>query len=172
MRLGADCHGLEASQDAVHEGRAAYPLLHLEQGLAPDDLAQWTGSTFDCIILGFFTYLLPRPALFSLAAAVDELLADNGHLIVFDFFSPAPMSSPYAHHPALTTYKSDPSAPWLWSPTYRLVGRSVYPLHEDAGLNSDPGNWKTLDILRKLPVESAYPASTAIRSVHDGLPPA
>jgi SAM-dependent methyltransferase len=168
MRLGADCHGLEASPDAVHEGRAAYPLLHLEQGLAPEDLDTWRGSRFDCIILGFFTYLLPRESLFSLAATVDQLLADGGHLIVFDFLSPSPTSSPYAHHPALTTYKADPSAPWLWSPTYCLVNRSVYSLTDEPSQNADPGNWKTLDVLRKNPVTAAYPSSARMPSVHDG----
>jgi len=168
IRLGADCHGLEASKDAVNEGRVTFPLLNLEQGLAPEDLVRWKGSTFDCIILGFFTYLLPRTHLFALASAVDELLADNGHLIIFDFFSPEPLSSSYAHHPALATYKSDPSAPWLWSPTYCLVSRCVYPLMEDPQLNADRRNWKAIDILRKIPISAAYPTSIPMKSVHDG----
>ena len=172
IRLGADCHGLEASKDAVNEGRVTFPLLNLEQGLAPEDLVRWKGSTFDCIILGFFTYLLPRPALFALAAKVDELLMDNGHLIVFDFLSSLPIRTPYAHHPTLTTYKTNPSAPWLWSPTYDLVSRSVYPLSETPELNTDPGNWKTLDVLRKIAIEAAYPLSLPMPSVHEGAPPA
>ena len=172
IRLGADCHGLEASKDAVNEGRVTFPLLNLEQGLAPEDLVRWKGSTFDCIILGFFTYLLPRPALFTLASAVDALVADNGHLIIFDFFSATPMSSDYAHHPELTTYKSDPSAPWIWSPTYCLISRTVYPLLDDPHLNTDPGNWKTVDVIRKMPISAAYPSSIPMRSIHDGAPPA
>lgn len=168
--LGAQCHGLEAGHAPVNEGRATYPLIDLEQGVAPDDLKYWRGTTFDCIILGFFSYLLPRSTLFSLAAAVDGLLADDGHLLVFDFLSPRPVSSAYAHHRDLVTYKADPSAPWLWSPTYCLVSRTVYPLQEEAERSADPDNWTSLDVLRKLPVEAAYPKATAVRSIHDGHP--
>ena len=97
---------------------------------------------------------------------------DNGHLIVFDFLSSLPTRTPYAHHPTLTTYKTNPSAPWLWSPTYDLVSRSVYPLSETPELNTDPGNWKTLDVLRKIAIEAAYPFSLPMPSVHEGAPPA
>ena len=171
-QYGAACFGLEAGNDPVIDGRAQYPHVTLEQGLAPEGLHQWRGSTFDCIILGFFMYLLPRPALFELAAAVDELLADHGHLVVFDFMYPSPMSSSYVHNEALTTYKMDPSAPWLWSPTYRLVSRTVYSLQDSIERNDEPGNWKTLDVIRKLPVKAAYPALAAVRSEHDRSPQA
>ena len=169
-KYGAACFGLEAGGDPVREGLAQYPSINLEQGLAPDGLHIWAGSKFDCIILGFFMYLLPRPALFELAAAVDELLADNGHLVVFDFMFPSPMSSEYLYNASLTTYKMDPSAPWLWSPTYRLVSRTVYSLQDSIDRNDEPENWKTLDVLRKMPITTAYPRSTAVRSEHERTP--
>jgi cyclopropane fatty-acyl-phospholipid synthase-like methyltransferase len=166
LAFGARCVGLEASPAAVEEGRRAYPSIELEAGLAPADLSRWQGEHFDCIVLGYFTYLLPRTELFTLAAAIDGLLADNGHIVVMDFLHPSPMSSPYAHRSELTTFKSDPSAPWLWSPTYSLVGREVYAVADDPAANRDPRGWSTIDVLRKLPIDIAYPHANTLPSVH------
>ena len=168
LAFGSRCVGLEASPAAVDDGHRSYPLIEIESGLAPADLSRWQGDHFDCIVLGYFTYLLPRSELFALAAAVDGLLADNGHLVVMDFLHPSPMSSPYAHQRELTTYKSDPSAPWLWSPTYALVGREVYSVADAPEANRDPRGWSTIDVLRKLPADIAYPAAATLPSVHAG----
>jgi cyclopropane fatty-acyl-phospholipid synthase-like methyltransferase len=83
--FGAQCAGLEASDSAVTEGAEKYPKIDIRQGVAPQDLNQWSGSKFDVVVVGHLMYLLPRSVLFEFAAQVDSLLADNGHLIVVDF---------------------------------------------------------------------------------------
>ncbi len=47
QEFGAQCSGLEASAGAVHEGREKYPAIEIKHGIAPADLSQWAGSTFD-----------------------------------------------------------------------------------------------------------------------------
>lgn len=156
--FGARCTGLEAGAGAVKAGRSLYPDIKIEQGLAPVGLSQWVGTNqFSCIVLGFFVYLLPRRELFRLAADVDELLEDHGHLVIHDFLYPSSIRSPYTHHSSLATYKIDPSSPWTWSPNYCQVERSVY--HANATLPAliEPDRWSTVDVLRKLPESVAYP---------------
>lgn len=167
LEFGARCAGLEVSPAAVEEGRRRYPEVQLEQGLAPRDLATWDGQAFDVVIVGHFMYLLPREDLFALAAAVDRLVAPGGHLVVMDFLHPTPMGAPYSHHADLRVFKHDPSAPWLWSPTYALVSRRVYDVSEDPAVCADPRAWQTVDVLRKLTVDEAYPPTATLPSVHE-----
>lgn len=166
--FGAECSGLEVSPAAVTEGRQLYPAVQIEQGVAPRDLDRWTSSTFDVVVVGHFMYLLPREELFALAAAVDRLAAEGGHVIILDFLHPTPMSADYRHHSDLRVFKHDPSAPWLWSPTYTLVSRRVYDTSESAEACADPRAWQTVDVLRKLPADEAYPPAVSLPSVHEG----
>lgn len=154
-QFGARCAGLDASAQAISDGTSKYPTVELRHGLAPRALQFWEGTRFECIVLGFFMYLLPRDDLFALAGTVDELLADGGHLIVYDFLYPTPIRTSYRHDPRLTTYKGDPSSPWLWSPTYSLIKREVHSSAGDAQ-TLDPANWITIDVLRKITAHEAY----------------
>lgn len=165
--FGAQGFGLEVSPAAVAEGRSLYPQLDLQVGVAPRDLATWQGEYFDVLIVGHFQYLLPREDLFALAAAVDALVTPGGHLIVEDFFHPHPVSADYRHHEDLRVFKNDPSAPWLWSPTYTLISRRVYDVSDDSAACEDPRAWQTVDVLRKLTVDEAYPSLPTLPSVHD-----
>jgi SAM-dependent methyltransferase len=155
--FGCRVNGLEASQLAAEEAAATYPEVPTLIGRAPHQLGYYLTGDFDVVILGYFAYLLPRHDLFYLAAQVDRLLVDDGHLIVFDFLAPAPLAREYAHDPDLRTYKADPSAPWAWSPTYTLVERTLVR-HEAHHVDlRDTNTWITVDVLRKHPVAVAYP---------------
>lgn len=177
VEFGAKCFGVEASAEAVNEGRESFPQLTLVNGVAPDVLTQWADETFDVVTLGHLLYLLPRESLFALAAQVDRLLRPGGHLLVEDFFSTSPSSSDYRHTSVLKVFKSDPTAPWTWSPTYTLVSRSVYELSTQAdprfslsnGLTTqgDSRAWQTLDVVRKNEVLEAYPEKVGLPSIHD-----
>lgn len=166
--FGATAVGLEVSPRAVAEGRALYPHIRLEEGVAPRDLTMFMPQRYDVVIVGYFMYLLPRDDLFALAAAVDGLVIDDGHVIVTDFIHPRPVSAPYSHRDELQVYKHEPSAPWTWSPTYVLVGRRVYDVSENPAACGDPRAWQTVDVLRKLPADVAYPASPTLPSAHEG----
>ncbi len=167
VAFGAAGAGLEVSPAAVEEGHSLYPALDLRVGVAPRDLGFWAGESFDVVIVGHFQYLLPREDLFGLASGVDALVAPGGHLLVLDFLHPHPVSADYRHHADLRVFKHDPSAPWLWSPTYRLVSRRVYDVSEDAAACVDPRAWQTVDVLRKLTIDEAYPAMPTLPSVHE-----
>lgn len=160
----AQCTGIDASSDAVAVGGDRFPELRLWQGLAPECLEKLLDEPqFDCIILGFFTYLLPRSEIFHLASLTDRLLAEEGHLIVFDFLYPTSIRTNYSHSELLTTFKSDPSAPWTWSPTYTLVERSVYQDDLPESFLKDPKSWGTVDVLKKNAITDAYPELGSVK---------
>jgi len=164
--FGAQCAGLEASDSAVTEGAEKYPKIDIRQGVAPQDLNQWSGSKFDVVVVGHLMYLLPRSVLFEFAAQVDSLLADNGHLIVVDFIYHKNTVASYAHQDSLLLYKGDPSGPWSWNPQYFLIHRDVYPLSGEATSQREPNQWQSIDVLRKLFESQAYENVNSPKSVH------
>lgn len=166
VAFDASCVGLEISPAAVSEGREKYPRVEIREGTAPRDLEAWADAEFDLIIVGHLQYLLPRESLFRLASEVDRLLAAGGHIVLMDFLSPTPVSAAYSHHEDLTVFKHDPSAPWLWSPTYTLVARRVYDISVEPLACQDPRMWQTVDTVRKLAVTEAYPSAPTVPSIH------
>jgi hypothetical protein len=158
---GANCTGLEASRSATELGQIQYPKVKFLQGVAPKDLMNpelvSDSSSFDCIILGFVSYLIPRNEIFLLSAYIDGLLENGGHLIIFDFVYPRHIRRDYVHDARLSTFKTDPSACWTWSPTYFLANREIYldPNEDENFL--EPRTWMTVDILRKFDADYAFP---------------
>lgn len=167
VAFNAHCVGLEISPAAVSEGLQRYPLVEIREGVAPRDLDNWADTEFDVIIVGHLQYLLPRESLFTLASQVDRLLTPGGHIVLMDFLSPTPVRATYSHHEDLTVFKHDPSAPWLWSPTYTLVGRRVYDISADPQACQDPRMWQTVDTIRKLTTAEAYPSAPTVPSIHE-----
>lgn len=167
VSFGAQCVGLEASGTVVAEGRQKYPEVDIRQGIAPADLDQLLGSSFDVVVIGHLLYLLPRSALFKLVSSVDSLLAESGHLIVTDFIYHRDTVANYSHQDDLNLYKGDPSAPWSWHPQYFLVHRDIYSLSQNPASQWEPNQWQSLDVLRKLALPQAYESVMAPHSVHD-----
>ena len=151
--------GVEASILAVDEHRVTYPDIPVVRGVAPQVLSGFPAGSFDTVIVGFLMYLLPRDLLFPFAAEVDRLLSDDGHIVVEDFLHPSPVSRDYTHQDQLRVFKHDPSAPWSWSPTYSLVDRQLIEHEAHTVDNADPSRWITVDVLRKHPLHTAYPAA-------------
>jgi len=170
QEFGARCSGLEASAAAVQEGQEKYPDIELKQGIAPADLGQWGGSTFDVVVVGHLLYLLPRSDLFALAAQVDSLLAEDGHLIIMDFVYHRNTVAPYAHEESLSLYKGDPSGPWSWHPQYFLVHRDIYLLSQQVAGQQNPTQWQSVDVLRKFSIEQAYENVAMSTFVQKGMP--
>jgi SAM-dependent methyltransferase len=149
--------GVEASHLAVDEHQATYPDIPVVRGVAPQVLSSFPAGSFDTVIVGFLMYLLPRDLLFTFAAEVDRILADDGHVVIEDFLHPTAVSRDYTHDDQLRVFKHDPSAPWSWSPTYSLIDRQLIEHEAHTVDNADPSRWITVDVLRKHPLTTAYP---------------
>ena len=117
---GAECFGVDPSGEAIEDGSKAFLNIELAQATA-DSLP--FKRRFDLVIFGFCLYLLDRADLFSAVAETDRVLADGGHLLIYDFCPESPCSRPYIHLEGLRSYKMDYSALFAGNPAYRVVGR-------------------------------------------------
>lgn len=97
------CIGVDASAEAIADGRARYPDLELHHALATalplrDGLA-------DLVILSFVLHWVSRESLLLVAAEADRILKVSGHLILADFAPDHPTRVPYKHRTGLWTWK-------------------------------------------------------------------
>ncbi len=151
--FGTDGIGIEPSAAAVADGRARFPEIRLEQGLA-HDIARLDGP-FDMVVFGFCLYLVDRDGLFGLAAAVDRALAPGGHLAIFDFAPPVPLRNAYAYKSGLFSYKLDYASMFAWNPAYVEVYRQLSD-HDGRPFGGDPNEAVGVSVLKKIPARYAY----------------
>ncbi|MBW2292714.1 MAG: methyltransferase domain-containing protein [Deltaproteobacteria bacterium] len=100
--LGAECHGVEPSRQAIEFGRKSYgSAIHLCQGTLADNpinasLSATGGDAsdleaeryrgyFDLVVIEDVFCWVSRETLFQSIANVDTLLADGGHLFIREF---------------------------------------------------------------------------------------
>lgn len=105
LETGAVCVGVDASADAVADGKARYPNIELRHGSA--SLLPFSGMRFDVVALYFVLHWLDRRTLLRALADADECVADGGWLVVGDFMPPAPVAVPYHHREGLFTYHAN-----------------------------------------------------------------
>lgn len=152
-RYGAEVHGVDPSASAVAEGTAHYPSIHLQQGTA--DRLEHVDGKFDLLIYGFCLYLCDREDMFRIAAEGDRVLADGGHMVIFDFLPPQPFRNSYSHSPGVYCYKMDYARMFLWDPAYTQVLQRV-TTHTGMAAIADPNERIAVSVLRK-GAETAYP---------------
>lgn len=103
--------------------------LRIVNGTA--DTIPFVSNCFDLVIYGFCLYLCDPEDYFRIAAEGDRVLAMNGHICVFDFYSSEPYARQYTHHWNVMTRKRDFSKLWSWSPFYREISHTRYGNGED-----------------------------------------
>ena len=127
-QMGCSCSGIDPSLDAIETGRHRYPKLNLKCADAKTGLHRKVedGERFDVIIFGFCLYLIDRSDLFSIVAYADQLLRDDGYLVIHDFEPQVPSYTNYHHKNGIFSYKMDYPGLWLANPCYRrLIKRQV-----------------------------------------------
>lgn len=145
-QLGAECHGIDPSAQAVAAARAKGVLA--QHGTA--DTLPFERASFDFVIFGFCLYLCDRGDLFRIASEADRVLRTPGWLLLMDFHSPVPRSRPYHHRPGLRSYKMDYRTLFTWHPDYECMTHRVRH-HEHGGCTDMQDDWVALSVLRKAP---------------------
>jgi SAM-dependent methyltransferase len=136
MALGAtEGHGIDPSREAIEGGARTYPALRLAVGTA--DALPFQEGAFDLVVFGFCLYLCDPVDHFAIAAEVDRVLANEGHLVIYDFDPPTPYRNPYAHQPGLFSYKMDFSRLFLAHPHYQISEKRVEAHGGVGSLNPD-----------------------------------
>jgi len=125
--------GVDASAEAVADGRRRFPQLELTRGvLSSVPLEQ----PFDLLIVNFVLHWAGRDTLSRCIAEIDRLVKWNGYLVLGDFLPDFPSKRRYHHLPqqSLFTYKQDYARAFLGLGYYREIARVTY---DHAGKEAD-----------------------------------
>ena len=123
----AEYIGIDPSQKAIKQG---WQFSDVELYIGTADNLPFDRS-FDIVIFGFCLYLVDRECLFKVVSEADRVLADGGHLIIYDFAPETPCSTPYEHLDGVTSYKMDYSRLFTANPAYRE--KSCWTADEEEG---------------------------------------
>lgn len=111
-------------------------MVSLHRGVA-SNLQLFRHNSFDLVIYGFCLYLCDPEDYFKIVAEGDRVLADGGHLIIYDFNLDAfqfPHSRIYEHMPSLFSHKMRFENLWKCHPAY--VSLSQHLMGKDNDLTS------------------------------------
>ncbi len=136
----------------VDPGASQYGGDHayIDWGTA-DDLATCFDEDYDLVIYGFCLYLCDREDLFRIAMEGDRVLADKGHIIIWDFGPETPVKQPYKHKTDVWSYKMDYAKLWLANPAYSGTHGRYF------GDPKNPPEDRTFVSILKKDVEAAWP---------------
>lgn len=124
--------GIDASAEAIADGRQRFPELRLERGLLSDVPLR---EPFDLVVVHFVLHWADRGTLSKCVAEIDRLVAWNGYLVLGDFLPDAPSKRPYHHLPGqgVYTYKQDYAQAFLGLGFYRELERVTFDHGGGAG---------------------------------------
>jgi SAM-dependent methyltransferase len=117
--------GIDASAEALADGRRRFPQLELRQGMLSDVPLQ---EPFDLAIVHFVLHWADRHTLSRSIAEIDRLVSWNGYLVIGDFLPDFPTKRRYHHLPqqAVFTYKQDYAQAFLGLGFYREIARLTF----------------------------------------------
>lgn len=118
--------GIDPSMSAIANGSAKFKDVQFHRGTATA-FPEGYGALVDLLIYGFCLYACDPEDHFEIATQGNNLLVDNGVLIIHDFDPEYPHSVPNHHVDGLMTYKYDWSQLWLHHPSYRLLEKQSFP---------------------------------------------
>lgn len=152
QRFGCACSGVEPSAAAVAAARQAAPDIDIHVGTA--ERLPFADGAFDMVVYGFCLYLCDRADLFRIVAEGDRVLAEGGHVVIYDFHTDMAYRNPYAHVAGLYAYKMDHARLFTANPTYRLVHQALMGVHGEATPEMD--NRLGVSVVKK-DMAAAYP---------------
>jgi ubiquinone/menaquinone biosynthesis C-methylase UbiE len=100
--------GVDPSEAAITQGRAAYPNVQFLQGVA-SALPIEQDSGFDLVVVSSVFHWIDRSTLLRSCAEADRMLAEGGFLVIGDFYPALPERVNYHHRTdvELYTYKQN-----------------------------------------------------------------
>lgn len=149
QKYNCQCAGVDPSAEATEYGKGAYPGIDFVQGTAAKPNIQ---GSFDLVIINFVFHWVDREMLFASLSSVDSLVADNGFLIIGDFFPDFPSKNYYHHLPKenVFTYKLDYSQIFIASALYTKVAAITSNFNSKILLSTTPSDQRAVwTLLRK-----------------------
>ncbi|MBI5683048.1 MAG: class I SAM-dependent methyltransferase [Deltaproteobacteria bacterium] len=132
--IGAKLVGVDASLEAIEDGRKRYPELEMHQGLLSQLPIQ---DEFDIVIVNFVLHWVDRETLIKSDAEIDRVTKDGAFLILGDFLPDCQQRRRYHHLPneRVYTYKQDYARIFESFGTYKEFTRFTYD-HDNVEQNS------------------------------------
>lgn len=117
--------GVDASIEAIDDGRKRYPDLELHQGLLSQLPIQ---DEFDLVVVNFVLHWVDRKTLINSVAEIDRVMKDGALLILGDFLPDYQQRRHYHHLPneRVYTYKQDYARIFESFGTYKELTRFTY----------------------------------------------
>lgn len=151
-KFQSNCYGIEPSLKAVESGNKKYPKINLVQADASN--MKFDKNSFDLIIFGFSLYLCDRDDLFKIGYLADKFLADNGHIVIYDFYSKINFQNKYSHKEGLFSYKMDNSKIFNWHPSYMIIFERLFNADGENWNNNNLNDVTKLSFLKKIKSKS------------------
>ena len=125
LNPGCRCVGIDASNEAIEDGKIRYAGLELYQGLLSDIPLN---EEFDLVIINFVLHWVDRKTLVKSIGEIDRIAKDEGLLIIGDFLPDYQQRRRYHHLPdeRVYTYKQDYAKIFESFGTYRELARFAF----------------------------------------------
>lgn len=125
-RYGCECVGVDASEQAIEEGREGYrEPPDLRYGSAAQ-LPISSNMRFDLVVMNFVLHWVDRNNLLKVLTEADRALEWGGHMVIGDFWPRNPTKTIYHHCEGLWTYKLDYPDILVDTGNYTEVAGMVY----------------------------------------------
>lgn len=149
--LQCEVYGIEPSSFAIDYGKKKYINVNFIQGTA-DNMSTFEDNSFNLVIVGFVFYVVDRELVIRTIAEIDRILKDNGHLIIIDFCSAAPVKRNYHHISKFEAFSFKQNYEQAFTSTclYNLLDKSSF--HHESTLpdaTSDIQELFSISLLRK-----------------------
>lgn len=152
-RMGCEAFGLDPSGQAIKDGVRSFPELDLRVGTGLEaDVFQ---RDFECVIFGFFLYLVDRTDVLEQFSVADRVLRDGGYAVFLDFSPMVPSVNDYHHHEGLKSYKLQYENVLLACGTYTRLFSWAFDLSSRKPAH-DWENACSVEVLQKRRFEELY----------------
>tara|TARA_B100000401_G_scaffold437743_1_gene384086 strand:- start:166 stop:849 length:684 start_codon:yes stop_codon:yes gene_type:complete len=94
---GAKCTGIEPGDEAIKYAKNNFKNIEIIQGNSDDLLKFFKPNSFDLIIFGSVLFHINPEKILKTFGYADELLKENGSIIIWDLYSKQPKKTIYKH---------------------------------------------------------------------------
>ena len=151
--MGCEAFGLDPSGEAIGDGARRFPDLDLRIGTGLD--AGIFQRDFECVIFGFFLYLVDRADVIEQFSIADRVLREGGYAIFHDFSPLVPSVNDYRHYEGVKSYKLRYENILLASGAYTKLFSWAFDMSSNAPPD-DWGNACSVEILQKRRFEELW----------------
>lgn len=148
-KYGAEVTGIEPSREAIEYGKSKWPFIKFKRAMCESFVLR---KKVDLVIINFVFHWIMRENLMQSTARIDEIVKDNGFLVIGDFGTENFIKRDYHHLPGenVFTYKQEYQDIFLSTGLYKEIAKIRFD-HDTGEIKWDINytNMGTVSLLRK-----------------------